>query len=455
MRNVVAVPLLSLALAGCDRLLGIEDLPYAQTDVDAAVDAPLPRKAACDQCAGAASACAAQVAACSGDCAETWDCIVRCPVSDPVCRRTCEKAHPSWATDPAYLALDACARRVCVGQCYGTAGLFKAVDTTCGCADTACLQNVSQCVQSDLPSATDAGASTAKGPAGNCERRMACIAEDANPDHYLECAAAFPTDQDLTKLLNCARAAGVCTGKDDKCPLPKGELACLGFGFHRTTDATKQVTILVSDINDIYPGATVTACKPGNCGPDCEPVANAGGVATVGASGKATVTVPIPGAASPGGGGYTGCLKVAAPVSADLLPTMFDSGRLIHVDEDEVATYLFGAGSLTALAPASVTPDVKNAAHIIGAVHDCLWGPIVGATVEIDVPGVRVWYIGDELVEESWTVTGPKGAFGVFNVPPGDHTLTVKVGTTVIDTHPIQVKAAMTLDANIFPQGRK
>jgi hypothetical protein len=446
MRAVLSVPLLSLALAGCDRVLGIDELPYG-TEIDGAV------KTACEKCE--AASCSAERAACTGECAALIECERRCALGDARCRYNCEQQkEPAWRTNEAYLALDACLRRGCVDGCYGTGTELVAIDGQCGCAEAGCASKEIACIQSDLVAATpDAGAAATGLLPGNCERRIACLAGDVTPDRYVECATLFPTSaKAFSDVLDCGRLAADCS-KVAACQLPTNELACLGaYTFGSTQDASKRVSIFVGDGGDspIRPvaGVRVTACKPGPCA-KCQPISDAASTGLTGADGKVTITVPTPGGLTPGGGIYTGCLKAELDGS-DYVTTYVDTGRVIHLDEDVLVTLLFKVPYAIVADPTG-NPDFTTHGHVIGTAYDCLWGGMTGATIETDAPGARVYYVADSVMP-AWTKTGPKGAFAVFDVPVGNWNLTVKRGDTVVATHPISMAAGIILDANVFPQ---
>jgi hypothetical protein len=426
-RRLARIAVCLLLAAGCNNVLGIEDLPHAGTP-----------------CAVCALQCPSERSACDNDvhCAALDACQRACPLSAPLCRKACEDAHPDWATNTAFLAYDRCLRTSCVDVCYGTAGLIAAIDARCASADVACKDYETQCLQSN-----DAGS-----PAGTCERVMACLANDPNPDNYLHCFGTLPDEHMALPLLDCARknAAGTC-------PLQTGELKCLppptGSGFHYGISRAEEedFTLEVQDFNQKpVEGLTVVACAPqSGCGKDCVPVASSIPSTKTDAKGKARLRVPIVAYH------YTGCLQVTPPPTVDLLPMSVFTGRLIDQSEAQLTTYMFSLGFIAgaaATAPGAPEADFTTHGHVVGTVHDCLWWRVSGATVEItggDATTAVAYIDGAAIGANPYTY--PSGTFAIFNVPPGSHVITAKRDGQVLSSETVEVIAGHTSDANLFP----
>lgn len=437
----------ALLSVGCVDVLGIEQLPGA-APLDGATDAPIDAtpqpKAACLSCA---DNCAATRAACEGnvECAALWACGVRCPESDLLCRARCEAQHPTWNDNAAYVAFDRCLRRSCMQPCYGTGGILAAIDPRCACADVACQDYVSKCIQSDLDDT-----STPPIAAGACERRLACIASAPNPDNFLLCDTLAGEDHALP-LLDCARKKACAD-----CPLATGVLACLpppagaGFRYGISRMGEELLILTVQDKNNAaVVGATARVCDPTRSCDSCQLAATTAPTGVADANGKIPLKVPMIGQR------FDGCIRVEPPSGADLLPVLVSTGRPVVQTEDLLGTVMFNVGTISAesaLAPAGIEADFSAHGHVIGTVHDCLWWHVIGAEISVSGGDVttHVGYLSGSGVTQE-TSTNSTGAFAIFNLPPGRHTVTAKLDGKVIATDEIEVLTGQVTDSNLFP----
>jgi len=173
MRRLVLVAL--ALIAGCDSVLGIEELPGR---------APIREPADCGTC-GVAS-CKAERDACMDDprCHELYSCVAPCVESaegGPACRRACENKSAASA-GALWRALDACRRTNCADECYGFRGFGRLVSPECSCSDDLCEAFLKRCVRSGV----DREGETI----GGCERRLACLAgrpRPVDPDDAINC----------------------------------------------------------------------------------------------------------------------------------------------------------------------------------------------------------------------------------------------------------------------------
>jgi hypothetical protein len=427
---------------GCDRVLGIEQLPHASIDAGGAETRP---PTACETCE---DKCLAERSACAVDsvCTSTWQCVSACPLDKPMCRKQCEDTNPGWAKSGAYLEFDRCRRKGCLTQCYGTGGLIAALDADCVCVDEVdCATEVANCLQSEVLDLTT--------QAGGCERHAACVAAKANPDNFVVCDAMAAGADEWNSLILCARGSSCSTG-GKSCPLHTGELACNGtfaYGQSPLTEPTHKVTLAVTTYDSApIAGARATACTLGSCS-DCKPVSNAGGTALTDALGNVTLTVPM------GPTDFSDCIEVKSPVGGIYLTTMVFTGRKVHTDEKLLGTNLFIEGTINsagAFTDPPIEPDFTTHGMLFGTVHDCLWWHAAGAFVSIDGgdASTKVIYLASGMPMKDQTVgTDTLGAFGIFNVPAGKHTVTVKRGGVTIGQVQVEAAAGKVTDVNSFP----
>jgi hypothetical protein len=434
---------LFLAL-GCDRVLGIEELPHASIVDSGGVDTPAPT--ACETCE---DKCSAERTRCEGDatCAKAWRCVSQCPLDDPMCRRDCEDVkNPGWSQSGAYLDFDRCRRRGCMQECYGTAGFAHALDDKCSCIDTACAATEAACVQS--------GVDDTSVKAGACERHLTCLALAPNPDNYVVCDSRAGVDTTWDAFVECAREAHCSDG--GACAIPTGELACksnFSYGVSTADPKKQSVTLQVTDISfQGVEGAQVTACSLGQCSP-CTPSNLAGSTTTTDKNGYATVVVPM----APSD--FTDCIEVKSPSGSSLAATMIYTGRRIHTDEKLLGTVLFDPMLIDAAglyAEPKIFVEYTEHGQLFGTVHDCLWWHVSGAFVSIDGgdASTRVVYLESGMpMKDQTTGTNNVGAFGIFNVPVGKHTVTVTLGKDgpTIARLPVEAAAGKVTDVNTFP----
>lgn len=465
----LALALTVLATLGCDRLLGIEDIPRQIDPVDASgVDTHVDfDNVACTTCSE--SQCATAHQACldgatdagTGDqrCKNLLDCLRKCTPDDPACRRACETGSTltkSTDTDnypllEPYRAVDACRREKCTSQCFANGkGLVKAIDAKCACMDDLCADRELACVQSDL------GVKDAK--VGGCERRVTCVGFNPNPDGTVTCTLQASGGKQYNQLLDCARNND-CTTAGQACPLRTGELACLGNFDYRTAREEPSPTFgvtggLLADLGNFkaLPGATVTACN----GPSCATCAGGRSMVTD-AEGAAKIKVPI---SSLSAGAYTGCLWVTPPGGAgDLPPLMVYTGRNIHVDESVLSTVIIERDifSYYSKLDGDVSVDWTNRGHLIGTLHDCIWLRTVGATIELhpdlaDSTTLIRYLKGTDLNPDG--KTGPDGAFAIVNLKPGRGYIRAVRDKVVVAELTIDVVAGKQIDVNLYPKAK-
>ncbi|MBI2391778.1 MAG: hypothetical protein HYV09_19465 [Deltaproteobacteria bacterium] len=441
---------------GCDRLLGIEDLPRAPGDAGGPPSTAIEYASkACATCAN--SQCASQRDACLADsaCRGLYSRLAMCVVDDVKCRAAAERASGGADRSPAYLALDSCRRQSCVDDCYGSKGLLQAVNGACGCADAKCEAKTRACIQSGLGRTS---------VLGGCERLIACIAADPNPSEWVACTERYGRWAEYGPLVDCLKGTACASlvpqpdasPVETTCPLPTGELSCVrnfAYGTTANTSVTMKLGVFFLEGNKPAVGAKVTACRFGNC-TACAP--EAGAVAVVDAEGKATLQIPTP------TGSYAGCLKVEPPApdpdagtTAKYLDMRVFTGRNISVNEDVLQTFLLTRDALEfygALLDVKVDWDAHG--HIIGALHDCIWNRAVGAQLEIDgadsTTVIAYLKTGLELSPDPKTTS--YGGFAIANVPPGRHWITAKRDGQVLARLEVEVVAGQMTDANMYPE---
>ncbi len=420
------------SMLGCDAVLGIEDLPRA-AEADASVGGPVEYAAPeCGTCVD--GTCTEARDACLADptCKQLYRCIAKCAPDAPSCRAECERKDPIGAAQPVYLALDGCRRASCTPACLEGAGFGAFLEDGCGCLDATCGAEELACVRS-----------------GDCERRLACISLRPDPDSYVECVNAHGGAVEATAVLDCFKRTSC-----DACPIPTGTTSCKGkfqYARARTPSVTFTLGITPFDTEPRVNGATVVACAPGRCSP-CVPAA--GPVGTV--DGRATLEVPIL------EGAFDGCFAVTPPATVgdagtpnDKLPTLVFAGRRIRQNESILETislpeYVFAYFA----ASFGKSPDPSRG-HVIVSLHDCIWGRVQGATIEVDEGGkddetVLAYLQGTEVALGA-TATTASGTAGIMNVKPGKRIVTARKNGEEIARIQIEVAAQTVTDANMYP----
>lgn len=414
---------------GCDAVLGIEPLPRAVSDAGDASVGPAPivyAEAACGTCVD--KSCAASRDACLADpaCAALYGDIAACKTDDPACRAMRERDDPIAAASAAYLALDACRRTSCIPACLRGAGLGAFLDEDCGCLDATCAAEELACVRSRA-----------------CEQRLACISMRPDPDSYVECVNTHGGAVEATAVLDCFRRTSC-----GSCPIPTGKTSCVkNFQYARARTPTVDFTLGITPLEGEprVDGAKVAACAPGRCSP-CASVA--GPVET--AVGKATLTVPIT------EGAFDGCFAVTPPdASGGKLPTLVFPGRRIRQTEGILETISLPVDIFAFLAASfGKSPDPARG-HVVVSLHDCIWGRVAGATLEVDAGGTDdetvLAYLRGQDVEIGATATTASGTAGIMNVKPGKRVLVARRGGDEIARIQIEVAANTVTDANMYP----
>jgi hypothetical protein len=428
---------LLLGVVGCAQILGIEDLPRGTDTTAPSLDGGLAyANAACGTCA--ASRCEGPRAACLADpaCAETYGAVAKCPPSEPLCRAQAEASFASGAATDVYRALDACTRDQCVEPCVGLGGFGALLDRACGCIDGACNAEIRACVRSGLGEG---------GPIGACERRLACIGRAPDPDNYVSCVKNDLGAPEATAFVDCARKQ-VC----ESCALADGALACnASFQYGRSRDPRSRFGLQVADALDTdipIPNAKVRVCAAG-CGA-CLPNAP---VVETDPKGKVFLDLPLT------GGAFDGCIEVTPkdPDGDKMLPTLVHPGRKIYQDEDLLQTFAITASVLDTYASIVGATVLAERGHVVGTLHDCLWGRIRGATVETALADDKtVFAYLDNASLSNEKSTPASGAFAILNLPPGRHTVLARKGGVLVGRIDVQVRAGTVADANVYPVDR-
>ncbi len=433
----LTIALFCVALTGCGELLGIEDLPRGNPDASVPADTSAPLNEACVQCAR--TECGAEQAACDAEssCADLSGRLDHCQPNDVMCRAHAETDTGTVASSDTFIKLDRCRRGKCIESCYGTGGLIAALDSRCACADKACADKVRDCIQSELATG---------GRVGMCERRIACMAGRPDPDGFVECNTATPGGGNSYPLLDCARKHPC-----DYCPLATGKLECLGqfvYGNNRGESLSWKISVKNPLDGKAIKDATVRACAAPQCEP-CDPAV--AGPEPTDASGKATLaTLPIP-----IGGSFTGCFRVEPPATNPdkLLPMLIYSGRKVHVDEDVMGTLMLGEAALAFYAATVEKKPDPTRGHVIGTVHDCLWGHLSAAVLDpIGDADTVLAYIDGIQPKPGRTSTTSDGSFAYLNVPAGRYTVRVTLNSKEIAAQEIQVVAGHITDVNLYPK---
>lgn len=417
---------------GCDAVLGVKDLPRALEASDAGEDAGPPISPACVACESLA--CNNERAACTSEpaCSSLYKCLrAKCAPGDLVCRAQCEQSNDVAAKGAPYRDLDLCRRRSCAADCYGGAGFGGALNATCGCMDAHCAREMLACVTSGVDGNKDPGA---------CERRLACLAQQPNPDGFIACEGQHGGAVEFNALVDCMRKA-TCSDVSTKqqCPLGDGELTCTrNFVYGRSRAPQVAFTFGVEDLSGKgVADATVTACTPPVCKKGCAGVSD-----VTNADGRVTLKLPMT------NGGFDGCIHVEPK---DLyMPVNVMTGRRINLDEAHLETLALQEDLFSLYAVQAGVDLVPGRGHVILTVHDCLWGRVAGASLN-ELPGAKLAYLDGVNVIPGGTMTSTTGAAAYVNVEPGTHELTVTRGGEVIARQTITVHPGELTDANIYP----
>lgn len=425
----------AMALAGCDAILGIKDLPRGVATIDAGSDTGPPPNATCLACEG--QRLSEERTACLGDpdCAALYTCSSRCLLGDVACRDRCEQLAITTAQGAAYRKLDARRRELCAGDCYGSFGFASAINPLCGCLDAHCARQMLACVQSGVAKKEDVGA---------CERRLACIARQPNPDGFVDCVGQFGGAEEANALIDCMRDTS-CTDKATKkaCPLADGELSCTNnFVYARSRGTHVRFTLSVEDFEGKpIVGAVVKACSPPRCAADCLVLASD----KTESNGRVTLKVPM------SNGGYDGCLRVEP--SSEYMPTSVMTGRRIHVDEAVLGTLSLQEGLIALYAVEAMVALRADRGHVIVSVHDCVWGQLLGASLTLTdmQPDTVLAYLDGTTIVPDGKKTTASGAAAFVNVTPGKHELVVTHDGREIARQTVSVSAGELTDANVYP----
>jgi len=432
------VACLVVAALGCDAVLGIRELPRGEPPVDAYVPPKNPRCITCEE-----AKCAPALAACKADtnCDSVYDCLLTCEVGDVKCRSKCELQHNAL-THPAFQALDLCKRQSCPGECFGASGFGAAINPACACMNEHCASEMLACVRSDVD--VDGGAAAP----GACERRLACIARQPNPDGYVDCVSDYVGGVEANALLDCMRKNRCETAAVGRCPLDEGELTCASnFVYGRSRAPTVKFSFGVEDFLANPIAARVTACAPASCEPLCE---SQGGGATDATTGRTTFDLRM------SGDSFEGCIRVV-PTNPDYMPTNVFTGRRIHRDEAMLNTIALQQGLLKTYTDQAGVTLVQDDAHghVVVTVHDCLWGRIVGAKLNMlgSDPRTLLAYLSGSKVASVGAdgVTTVSGTAAYVNVPVGPHVISVTKDGREVAKLPIVVRPQELTDANIYP----
>ncbi len=419
-------------LAGCDVVLGVKDLPRALEAADAGEDVGPPISPSCVACES--QACTDERAACTRDpaCNSLYKCLrSKCAPGDLVCRAQCEQSNDVAARSPAYSQFDLCRRKSCAADCYGGEGFGAALNASCKCMDAHCAREMLACVTS--------GVADKKAP-GACERRLACLAQQPNPDGFIDCEGQHGAAAEFNALFDCMRKAS-CTDVATKkqCPLGDGELTCTrSFVYGRSRAPEVAFTLGVEDFEGKgVANAKVTACTPPLCNKGCMGVKG-----ETDATGRVTLALPMT------NGGFDGCVQVIPP--SVYMPINVMTGRRIHVNEAHLETLALQEDLFSLYAVQAGVDLIPGRGHVILTVHDCLWGRVAGASLN-ELPGAKLAYLDGVNVIPGGTMTSTTGAAAYVNVQPGSHELTVTRGGEVIARQTITVHAGELTDANIYP----
>lgn len=427
-----------VALAGCDALLGIEELPRGTTSNDASVvdAAPQPNEA-CISCE--TSACASEKSTCTGDaaCAPLLACLELCAAGEVLCRGECERKHVAGARTKAFADIDLCRRKSCVDACFGGSGFGSAIDSACGCVNPTCAAQMLACVQSGVTSDPPFAP-------GACDRRLACIAHKPNPDNYVDCVMDLEGGDQANALLGCMRDTDCPTDDSGpKCSIYSGVLGCLrNYSYATTSAPIKAFTFGLETLaKEPVKGATVIACSPAKCGPDC--IVQGTGVTDE--FGKATFELKT------AEGAFDGCIYV--PPYQDYMGMNVVPGRRIRRNETMVTSYALPEGILAIYTEGGkplITDGTRG--HVLIAIHDCIWRRLPGASVsmtDIDAETQLAYLQGTDVVPEMATTR--TGAAAYINVPVGVHEITVTVGDVTIARQKVTVRGRELTDVNIYP----
>lgn len=437
MRSIVLASVVAL-LAGCDAVLGIEELPRAATMADASgVDAAPTPNEACISCE--TSGCTAARDACLADaaCAPLLRCLEYCGQGQVTCRAACERVHAAGRTSKPFPELDLCRRKTCAEACFGGSGFGSAIESACACTDNLCGGKMLACVQSGLDKPETVG---------QCDRRLGCVAEKPNPDGWVDCVTDYLGSAEANELLYCLHTSPSC----ESCPLGDGAFGCLGkFTYAAAPKGVNTVTMTfgLETLDRVgIEGASVAPCAPAMCGKGC-PTQGTTGV--TGADGKVPLKLTM------SEGGFDGCLHVE-PVGDYMAMNIFP-GRKIHRDEAMVTSYGLQEGLLAVYADQVKVPLLRDDAHghVLIAIHDCLWQRVSGATVTmVKDPGdanTKLAYLDGLKVPPGLTATTGTGAAALINVPVGVHTIEVLRNGTVYARQQITVGPRTLTDVNMYP----
>lgn len=228
---------------------------------------------------------------------------------------------------------------------------------------------------------------------------------------------------------------------------PQFDFSCFGQPLPTTADATVTITgtarvvKLMGMSPTISPlaGATIDGCKAGEA--SCTGGNRIVGPVTTDTAGAFTL-----GPVTTGGNTVDAFLRVTA--TGDRTIEVFPPYPVV-TDTANVPAVTFDNGLISLLGLIGITQSPTNG--MIGLfVTDCANNPLVGATVSAKQGGTDV----GQIVDASMFSAMAAGGFFVFDVPPGDTTVTATFGTMEFRTDPAQIVpsiAGVTTETQVRP----
>ncbi len=420
---------LLVLMAGCDRMLGIEELP--RRSGAARPQFVVPECGACEH-----DNCAEPALACDRDpvCANLHRCLAKCAADDARCRAACEDAEPTFRASDPYKALDSCRRTTCRAICLGDDSLAKLLPTGCECLARSCQAASAACMASP----------PREGMTGDCERAWACFAavDALDPDVVSHCTRRYGAGgTELVALSQCTdqQSCSTCTRGDP--------FACVGRYSWRagTIVRPKLKFTVVNDEGNALAGARVDACVTplcGSCGHDPTSTFSSGVSEKDGA-----VTLEL-------AGGFTGCFHAEHP---DYAHTHVVWTRPVVENEAPVSLETIGLlrettlDLLFATIGAKRNPDLAQALFVA---RDCIFAAAAGVTLDpLSDPSATVLYVRDSLPTTT-PPTDKSGTVVVANLAPGTVTFRVRAGATVVSERTFVARPGHLHDVRMLPTPR-
>jgi len=217
---------------------------------------------------------------------------------------------------------------------------------------------------------------------------------------------------------------------------PAGPFGCLGKPVPTLAPDPVVISGVADTVNGSFSVVTASGVKVVAEGSD----GTALGSAVTDGSGTYSISLPT--------GGHALDVHLAATKSGDRNSTLYPATTL-YESTSAGDIVIISQSDFNLLVSVAGAQQSSNNGAVGVIVLDCEGNTLSGATV--DIPGGDVIYVAGGSPSSSATATDSEGVALVFNVPPGDATLSASVGGMTLRSHVVQSTAGVTTTAAIRP----